>query len=71
MTETTGYPIFRGLQKPLEFMGIRGRFIVYAAATAGSSILLYFILQLLCGSWLAFAISGDRKSTRLNSSHWS
>lgn len=22
-----GYPVFKGLQKPLEFMGIRGRFL--------------------------------------------
>lgn len=26
-----GYPVFKGLQKPLEFMGIRGKFIFYAA----------------------------------------
>lgn len=30
--EEIGYPIFKGLQKPLEFMGIRGKFIYYAAA---------------------------------------
>lgn len=33
MLEDTGYPIFKGLQKPLEFMGIRGKFIYYAAGT--------------------------------------
>ena len=27
-----GYPVFKGLQKPLEFMGIRGRFLTLAAA---------------------------------------
>ena len=26
-----GYPVFRGLKKPLEFMGIRGRFLTLAA----------------------------------------
>ena len=26
-----GIPVFKGLQKPLEFMGIRGRFLTYAA----------------------------------------
>ena len=26
-----GYPVFKGLQKPLEFMGIRGRFLTPAA----------------------------------------
>lgn len=29
--EDIGYPVFKGLQKPLEFMGIRGKFIFYAA----------------------------------------
>jgi hypothetical protein len=28
------YPLFKGLQKPLEFMGIQGRYIYWAAATA-------------------------------------
>ena len=28
-----GYPVFKGLQKPLEFMGIRGRFLTLAAAS--------------------------------------
>ena len=27
----SGYPVFKGLQRPLEFMGIRGRFLTYAA----------------------------------------
>lgn len=63
MPEAAGYPVFRGLQKPLEFMGIRGRFIIFAAATAGCSILLYFILQLLCGAWIAIAISGAALAT--------
>lgn len=26
------YPLFKGLQKPLEFMGIQGRYIYWAAA---------------------------------------
>ena len=25
------YPMFKGLQKPLEFMGIQGRYITWAA----------------------------------------
>ena len=33
MEEIISYPVFKGLQKPLEFMGIRGKFIYYAAAT--------------------------------------
>lgn len=33
------YPLFKGLQKPLEFMGIQGRYIYWAAATAGGAII--------------------------------
>ena len=29
------YPMFKGLQKPLEFMGFQGRYITWAAATVG------------------------------------
>ena len=38
-----GYPVYKGLQKPLEFMGIRGRFLTLAAAAIGVSFvcLLY------------------------------
>ena len=34
-----GYPVYKGLQMPLEFMGIRGRFILIAAVTFGVSFL--------------------------------
>ena len=34
------YPLFKGLQKPLEFMGIQGRYIYWAAATAGGAIMV-------------------------------
>jgi hypothetical protein len=43
------YPIFRGLQRPLEFMGIQGRYIYWAAATAGGSILGFIIGYCLFG----------------------
>lgn len=33
-----GYPVFKGLQKPLEFMGIRGRFLTLAAAIGVSFV---------------------------------
>ena len=38
-----GYPVFKGLQKPLEFMGIRGRFLTLAAAAIGVSFVGFFI----------------------------
>lgn len=36
-----GYPVYKGLQKPIEFMGIRGKFLIYAAATFGAAFLLF------------------------------
>lgn len=33
------FPVFKGLQKPLEFMGLRGRFLTLAAAGIGVSFL--------------------------------
>lgn len=41
------YPIFKGLQKPLEFMGIRGRFITITAIAVGSAILSYLIISIV------------------------
>ena len=32
------YPLFKGLQKPLEFMGIQGRYIYWAAGAIGGAI---------------------------------
>lgn len=37
------YPVFKGLQKPLEFMGLRGRYIYWAAGAIGGGILSFFI----------------------------
>lgn len=44
------YPIFKGLQKPLEFMGVRGRFLVYAAATGGASFLGFAVGNIIGGT---------------------
>ena len=55
------FPMFKGLQKPLEFMGFQGRYIYWAAGTAGGAIvgfiaycLLGFVVGLVV---LVFAIS--------------
>ncbi len=37
------YPLFKGLQRPLEFMGIQGRYIYWAAATAGAAIVGFIL----------------------------
>ena len=43
------YPVFKGLQRPLEFMGLRGRYITWAAITAGCAILSFIIAYSLLG----------------------
>lgn len=49
--EEHSYEIFHGLQKPLEFMGIRGRFLTLAAAAAGMSF-IGFIVGAIAGGQL-------------------
>lgn len=49
-TETlVGYPIFRGLQKPLEFLGLQGRYIVWAAITAGVGLVGFMMVYIFFG----------------------
>ena len=43
------YPVFKGLQKPLEFMGLQGRYIFWAAAAIGGAILGFIIAYCLLG----------------------
>lgn len=43
------YPLFRGLQRPLEFMGLQGRYIYWAAGAAGGAIMGFIILYCLAG----------------------
>ena len=47
------YPVFKGLQKPLEFLGIQGRYIYWAAGAAGGAIagfiIGYCVLGFLAG----------------------
>lgn len=43
------YPIFKGLQKPLEFMGVQGRYITWAACAIGGAILGFIIVYCILG----------------------
>ena len=43
------YPVFKGLQRPLEFMGIQGRYIYWAAATVGGAIAGFIVAYCLLG----------------------
>lgn len=44
-----GYPVFKGLQKPLEFMGIRGRFLTFAVAAIGASFIGFILFSIIIG----------------------
>lgn len=55
-----GYPVFKGLQKPLELMGIRGKFLYYLAATIGIAFMMFVIVAIIVGQLygiLAMAIT--------------
>ena len=43
------YPMFKGLQNPLEFMGIQGRYITWAAIAVGGAILGFIIAYCIFG----------------------
>ena len=43
------YPVFKGLQKPLEFLGFQGRYIYWAAGTVGGAIVGFIIAYCLVG----------------------
>lgn len=49
-----GYPVFKGLQRPLEFMGIRGRFLTYAAGAIGISFVGFIVFSILLGKLAGF-----------------
>jgi hypothetical protein len=48
-SEYVSYPMFKGLQKPLEFMGIQGRYITWAACAVGGAILGFIIVYCIFG----------------------
>ena len=43
------YPMFKGLQKPLEFFGLQGRYIYWAAGTVGGAIVGFILTYCLVG----------------------
>ena len=48
-TDYQDFPVFKGLQRPLEMMGLQGRYIYWAAATAGGAV---------CGFIIGYRIAG-------------
>lgn len=49
-----GFPVFKGLQKPLEFMGIRGRFLTLAAVAIGVSFVEFIAFSIVLGKLAGF-----------------
>jgi hypothetical protein len=49
MSQYLEFPVFKGLQKPLEFMGLQGRYIYWAACAVGGAILGFIIAYCLLG----------------------
>lgn len=48
-TRYPDYPVFKGLQRPLELMGIQGRYIYWAAGTAGGAMVGFIAAYCLLG----------------------
>ena len=43
------YPLFKGLQRPLELMGLQGRYIYWAAGAASGAIVGFIAAYCLAG----------------------
>ena len=43
------YQLFKGLQRPLELMGLQGRYIYWAAGAAGGAVVGFIIAYCLMG----------------------
>ena len=43
------YPMFKGLQRPLELRGLQGRSIYWAAAAAGGAIVGFIVMYIAVG----------------------
>ncbi len=51
--ERTTYKVFKGLQKPLEFIGLQGRYIWHALGGGIGTIFLTLILLIAFNFWVA------------------
>ena len=48
-TRYPDYPLFKGLQRPIELMGIQGRYIYWAAGAAGGAIVGFILAGFVAG----------------------
>lgn len=51
------YPVFKGLQRPFEFMGLQGRYIYWAAGTAGGAVAGFMAGYFTFGFFLGLALA--------------
>lgn len=61
------YPIFKGLQRPLEFFGLQGRYIYWAAATAGGAVAGFILGYCIFGFVAGLVLPSPRRSCRWRS----
>lgn len=59
LTDDTGleHQMYKGLQRPLEFMGLQGRYITWAAITAGVGILGFMLVYAFAGFLIALSFA--------------
>ena len=50
------YQVFKGLQRPLEFLGFQGRYIYWAAGTVGGAIVGFIIGYVAVGFIVALVL---------------
>lgn len=51
------YPVFKGLQRPLELLGFQGRYIWWVACTAGGAIVGFIIGYVAVGFIVALVLA--------------
>ena len=55
-TDYVSYPMFKGLQRPLEFMGVQGRYIYWAAGTVGGGVIGFILGYCIFGFLVGLAV---------------
>jgi hypothetical protein len=55
-TDYVSYPMFKGRQRPLEFMGVQGRYIYWAAGTVGGGVIGFILGYCIFGFLVGLAV---------------
>ena len=55
-SDNVEYPVFKGLQRPLECMGLQGRYITWAAITIGVTLVVFIGAFLVSGFVVALIL---------------